>query len=144
MSTFTAPSFAIDDLFSVKGRTVVITGGGSGLGKGRSQVPDDPSPTNSSAVATAYVQNGAKVFISGRRKEVLEATAKEITSTAAGKNGSITTVQGDVGTKAGCKKLFDDISQLTPVVDVLVNCAGVMRNFKNPTTDVDNSEQERA
>lgn len=49
-------------------------------------------------------------------------------------------VPGDVGSKAGCKKLYEDIAKQTDVVDVLVNCAGVMKNYRNPTTDVDNSE----
>lgn len=117
---FQQPTFAVDDLFSVAGRTVVVTGGGTGLGRGESRpmpFPPHPHANPLAAIATAYVQNGAKVFISGRRKEVLEATAKEILASAGGK-GSITTIQGDVGTKAGCKKLFDDVSALTTVVSV--------------------------
>ncbi|BEJ12977.1 hypothetical protein CspHIS471_0301510 [Cutaneotrichosporon sp. HIS471] len=120
---FTPPaSFAVDDLFSVTGRTVVITGGGTGLGK---------------AIANAYVTNGAKVFISGRRTEVLDA-AVQLIKPQAGKGGDIVAVPGDVSTKAGCKKLYDDIAKLTDVVDVLVNCAGVMKSYRNPTSDVDN------
>lgn len=63
-------------------------------------------------------------------------------------------VPGDVGSKAGCKKLYEDVAAQTKVVsnsavngagadiqvDVLVNCAGVMKNYKNPTDQPNNSE----
>lgn len=93
-------SFSITDLYAVKGYTVVVTGGGTGLGK---------------AIASAFVANGAKVFISGRRKEVLDKAVTEMNAQAS-QGGSAIAVPGDVGSKAGCKKLYDDVAAQTKVV----------------------------
>lgn len=45
-----------------------------------------------------------------------------------------------MGSKAGCKQLYEDVAKQTDVVDVLINCAGVMKNYRNPTTDINNIE----
>ena len=65
--------YSINSLFSVEGNIVVVTGGGTGLGR---------------MIATAFATNGAKVYITGRRKEVLEKTAEEINTAVTGK-GSV-------------------------------------------------------
>lgn len=53
-------SLALDSLFSVQGKTALVTGGGSGIGL---------------MIATALATNGATVYIVGRRKEKLEEVA---------------------------------------------------------------------
>ena len=59
----TMTSCAASNLFNVKDKVVVITGGGTGIGRW---------------LAEGFIENGARVWIIGRRKEVLEKTIKEI------------------------------------------------------------------
>ncbi|WWC86996.1 uncharacterized protein L201_001878 [Kwoniella dendrophila CBS 6074] len=112
-------SFKIEDIFGVKGKTVVVTGGGTGIGK---------------ALTAGFANNGAKVIITGRRKEVLDAAAKEI-------EGEVVTIQGDVSTKEGCKAIADAISAKESKIDVLINCAGVMAGWRSKITNHDDPDQ---
>ncbi|WVF69930.1 hypothetical protein IAT40_004714 [Kwoniella sp. CBS 6097] len=114
-----APSFKIDDIFGVKGQVVVVTGGGTGLGK---------------AITAGFAQNGAKVYITGRRKEVLDAAARDI-------GGDITTIQGDVSTKEGCGALAEAIAAKESKIDTLINCAGVIRGWRHTIDNHDDPDQ---
>ena len=51
----------------LRGRRILVTGGGTGLGKG---------------MAEKFLALGAELFICGRRKSVCEATAAELTNSA--------------------------------------------------------------
>ncbi|WWC59359.1 uncharacterized protein I303_101911 [Kwoniella dejecticola CBS 10117] len=112
-------AFKIEDIFGVKGQIVVVTGGGTGIGK---------------AITAGFANNGAKVYITGRRKEVLDAAAKEI-------GGQVVAIQGDVSTKQGCKAIGDAIAVKESKIDVLINCAGVMAPWRSSVTNHDDPDQ---
>jgi NADP-dependent 3-hydroxy acid dehydrogenase YdfG len=67
-------NFDVSKLFTVEGLVVVVTGGGTGLG-----LCTDPSEKTSRLtldISSALAQNGAIVYIVGRRKEKLETAVK--------------------------------------------------------------------
>lgn len=64
------------------------------------------------AISSGFVQNGAKVYITARRQQVLEEAAKEI-------GGDIIPIQGDVSTKEGCKAIADALSAKESKVDII-------------------------
>lgn len=57
----------------------MVTGGGTGLGKCQpiSAIYQNRG-TDNIAIAGGFLENGAKVYITGRRKEVLDQTAEEL------------------------------------------------------------------
>jgi meso-butanediol dehydrogenase/(S,S)-butanediol dehydrogenase/diacetyl reductase len=99
----------------LKGKVVLVTGGGTGLG---------------TAIATRLIKDGAKVVISGRRKEKLEAVAKTLPK------GSILTVQGDVTSEADAKRMVEETVKFggKGKIDVLVNNAA--HDIKGNVTDL--------
>src|ERR1700704_3120724 len=86
----------------LQGKVAVITGGTSGL-----------------ALATAklFVEEGAFVFITGRRKEQLDAAVKAI-----GKN--VTGVQGDAANLVDLHRLYEQVKKEKGRIDVLFASAG--------------------
>ncbi|CAI6339399.1 unnamed protein product [Periconia digitata] len=93
---------------SQAGRTVLITGGGVGIGK---------------AIAHNFVlASAATIVIIGRRLEKLEETASELDATAekAGKTTKIIARSCDVTDDIGVKNLWDDLGKKGVFVDVLV------------------------
>jgi NAD(P)-dependent dehydrogenase (short-subunit alcohol dehydrogenase family) len=86
------------------GKIAVITGGNSGIGL---------------ATAQRFVQEGAFVFITGRRKDELDKAVKQI-----GKN--ITGVQSDVSNIADLDRLYETVKQQKDRIDVLFANAGTI------------------
>ncbi len=86
----------------LEGKIALVTGGGTGIGL---------------ATAKRFVAEGAKVVITGRRKEVLEAAAREIGPAA-------TAIQADSGSLADLDQLYAEIKQLHGKIDVLFANAG--------------------
>lgn len=90
-----------------KTKIALVTGGGTGVGK---------------AIAEALLGAGFTVVITGRRKEVLDAAAGELTKSA---GGTVRPVQADVGDPKSVAALFDAIKSEFGRLDLLVNNAGM-------------------
>lgn len=101
-------SLQINSLFNVEGKIIVITGGGTGIGL---------------MMATALENNGAVVYILGRRLHVLEQAAKEYS-----KQGKMFPLQCDVTSRENLLSVVDTIKKQHGYIDVLINNSGVMYN----------------
>lgn len=103
------------NLFSAQGLSVVITGGGSGIGL---------------AIASTLLQNGAtKIYLIGRRKNVLEEAIQSLASSpSAPKNATsiLSAISADVTDTQSIAAAVDQIKKETGHVDVLFNNAGVI------------------
>ncbi|RSL42475.1 hypothetical protein CEP53_012166 [Fusarium sp. AF-6] len=99
--------FSRESLFDLSGKVALVTGGGSGIGLMATQ---------------ALAVNGAKVYITGRTKEKLERVTEQY-----GKNisGEIIPIVGDINTKQGVQKLYDEYSSRENCLCILVNNAGI-------------------
>lgn len=104
MVTNNADSFAIDNLFSVRGKTVVITGGTSGLGL---------------IMAEGLLKNGANVLIASRKQSNCDAALEELSPL-----GKVHGVAADISTAEGRKVLVDFVETNYSGINVLINNAG--------------------
>jgi len=93
-------------LFSVAGKTAVVTGGSRGIGR---------------MIADGFVSGGANVYITARKAEACDATAAELN--AAGP-GTCTSLPFDIAGEAGASAFASIIAERTKTVDILVNNAG--------------------
>ena len=97
-------SFDLSELFSVKGKIAIVTGGSRGIGK---------------MIAAGFVANGVKTYITARKAEACQATADELSAT-----GSCTAIPADLSTKEGRGSFVSEIKSREEKIDVLVNNAG--------------------
>ena len=99
-----------DELFSVKGQVVLVSGASRGIGR---------------AIAEGFVQREATVVITGRDSETVGKTAEEICPPG----GTVRAKVCDVAdTKAG-QRLADEVVDEFGRIDTLVNCAGVNKRM---------------
>jgi NAD(P)-dependent dehydrogenase (short-subunit alcohol dehydrogenase family) len=97
----------IGKLFSVDGKSALVTGGATGIGR---------------MAATALAAAGANVMIASRKGSDCEEVAREITKS--GVTGSVIGFAGDVGTKEGIAHLVQEVKSRTSELHILVNNAG--------------------
>lgn len=95
------------NLFSVEGKTVVVTGGSRGIGE---------------MIAAGFLSSGAKVIISSRKEKACEEAVERL---KAEYGGEIYAIPSDVGSMDGINHLAGEIANREDRVDVLVNNAGV-------------------
>lgn len=105
-------------LFDLHGQVAVVTGGGTGIG----------------LMATkALAANGAKVFITGRREDVLTETAKAASTEPAvvKSGGQVVPLVMDVTQKDSIVAGVAEIAKSSPFVNVLINNAGISLSKAN-------------
>ncbi|KAG9318070.1 hypothetical protein JVU11DRAFT_134 [Chiua virens] len=102
-------NFSIQSLFNVRGKIALVTGGGTGIGK---------------AIASALVQNGAKVYIAARKEAQLKEAVAELNALGP---GSAHYIVANLNNKAGVDALILALAKAEPskTLHILVNNSGV-------------------
>ncbi|KAK7730621.1 hypothetical protein SLS57_001451 [Botryosphaeria dothidea] len=113
--------FQLSEVFNVKDKVALVTGGGSGIGLMATQ---------------ALAVNGAKVYIVGRTKEKLDQVVKVYGQDIP---GEIIPLVGDVTDKDGVQKLVEEIESREKCLCVLINNAGIAAPKTTP--DGENAEE---
>ncbi|MET7513020.1 SDR family oxidoreductase [Streptomyces sp. NPDC005480] len=106
----------LSELFSLDGRTAVVTGGSSGIGK---------------AIAGALARAGASVVIVARKEAELTATVDELTAQGC----RAAWVSADLSTRDGVRAAAEQAAGVFGEPDILVNSAGI--NLRPPMSELD-------
>ena len=97
-------SLQISELFSIAGKTAIVTGGSRGIGK---------------MIAEGYVENGVKTYITARKAEACQQTAEELSE-----KGECIALPADLSNKTGRDEFINQIKSREDRLDILVNNAG--------------------
>ena len=92
------------DLFSLQGRTALVTGGSRGIGR---------------MIATGLLSQGARVYLSSRKAAACDDTARELSAL-----GPCFSLPADVSTVEGARALAEAFAAKEPALHILVNNAG--------------------
>jgi uncharacterized oxidoreductase len=104
----------------ITGNTILITGGGSGIGRG---------------LAEAFHARGNQVLIAGRRRRALD----EVTAA----NPGMEALELDINDRDGIRPFADRVARDHPGLNVLINNAGIMRpeDLTSPPAYLDDAEE---
>ncbi|TMA39129.1 MAG: SDR family oxidoreductase [Deltaproteobacteria bacterium] len=111
----------MQDLFSIAGKTALVTGGSRGIGL---------------MIARGFVEAGARVYISSRKADVCDRVAAELAQA-----GTCISLPADVATEAGARGLADAVAAREQALDILVNNAGA--NWGAPLAEYPDSAWDK-
>ena len=94
------------NIFSIAGKTALVTGGSRGIGE---------------MIAAGFLAGGAKVYISSRKADVCDATAERLSTEY---NAECISLPSDLSGVAGTEALAAEIAKREDKLDILVNNAG--------------------
>jgi NAD(P)-dependent dehydrogenase (short-subunit alcohol dehydrogenase family) len=97
----------MQDLFSIRGKIALITGGSRGIGL---------------MIARGYVENGAKVYVSSRKAAICEAVAAELSE-----QGDCVALPADLSQMAEVERVAKVLAERETQLDILVNDRRVPR-----------------
>jgi NAD(P)-dependent dehydrogenase (short-subunit alcohol dehydrogenase family) len=109
------------DLFSIAGKTALVTGGTRGIGH---------------MIAEGFVEAGATVYISSRKADAVAETEAELAA-----KGTCIGIPADLSTEEGCRGLADAMAARVDRLDILVNNAGATWGI--PIDEYDEAAFER-
>jgi NAD(P)-dependent dehydrogenase (short-subunit alcohol dehydrogenase family) len=112
----------MNDLFSIAGRTALVTGGSRGIGL---------------MIARGYVEAGVRVYVSSRKADVLDEVAAKLS-----KVGECHAIAADLSGESECRRLAEAIISRESSLDILVNNAGA--TWGAPLEQFDEAAWERA
>jgi NAD(P)-dependent dehydrogenase (short-subunit alcohol dehydrogenase family) len=94
----------VEELFGVRGKVVLVTGGSRGIGE---------------MIARAFVENGARVYLTARKAPACDALAAELSAV-----GECISLPADLSKMTEIERLGTELERRESRLDVLVNNAG--------------------
>lgn len=112
---------SVAELFSIEGKTAVVTGGSRGIGL---------------MIARGFVEAGAKVYISSRKADVCEQVATELSQV-----GTCIALPANLSTEDECRRLAAEVAEREDRLHILVNNAGA--TWGAPIAEFDDAAWDR-
>jgi len=111
----------MSDLFTIAGKTALVTGGSRGIGL---------------MIARGFIESGARVYVSSRKSDVCDAVAAELSEV-----GECFSIPADLSTEAECRRLADELRSREDRLHILVNNAGA--TWGAPIEEFDDAAWDR-